>query len=151
MTTPKNTTGLKLDPKRKAVLVDALLNQNYKQVQGQLMVEAGDEATEGDGSIVDFDRFCCLGVATNVCALKGVVEWGKREVYGSQGDLPDPVLSWYLGHPASPEEVATWDSISETLIKFNDGGTTYNTSTGRYDRIGAKTFKFIANWIDKNL
>lgn len=160
MTTPKNMTGLKLDPKRKALWLDALRNQNYKQGQGQLLIEAGDlgdmdddfdyrdgVAFDSKGRPVakDYDRFCCLGVATNIAVEDGVCRWGSSPsstiVDPMGGDLPRPVLAWLLGRSPSSEECSAWEHISVMLIDFNDGNNSQK----------ARTFKFIANWIEKNL
>lgn len=147
MTTPKNTTPLRLDPKRKAKWVKALREDGYIQGPGQLLIEAGDRDAKG-GLDEDNDRFCCLGVAANVCAKKGIVKWEPNpyketpdSVHPFSGNLNSKVLGWLLGHKPTDVEEEQWDEVSEILIKFNDD------EPGK----GHKTFKGIASWIEKNL
>lgn len=79
---------------------------------------------QGQGSLLDGGRFCCLGVLADLAVEDGVGEWGERENYECDG-LPD------IG--SLPPAVQKWSGLRTNnpllgdahAITLNDGGVTF--------------------------
>lgn len=117
---------MKMPKKLKAKWLKALRSGEYGQAKGRL--------TDGKGG------FCCLGV------LQHVASGGKCEVW----DEPDakfmsaPTPKWYRENNILDMH---FSEIEGHLMKMNDG--VYNTYTST--RARGKSFKTIANYIEKNV
>ena len=113
---------MKMNPEIKQRWVDALQSGQYKKEKGGLGL------TNGEG-------FCCLGVLCNIHALETGNKW------------KNPKSPYYLHELASsfmPPQVKEWagfppnsHNIELKLAKMNDDEN--------------KSFKKIADWIEKNL
>lgn len=112
---------MKLTKKQKAKWLKALRSGEYKQTVGTLY----DEKTQG---------FCCLGVLQH-CLSGGMVEVSDFDEY-----LASPSRKWYEDNGIALNENRCTDEEAK-LVDMNDG------------LLGTKKrgFKFIANWIEKNV
>jgi len=117
----------KMSKKYKERWLKALRSGKYKKAVGQLRVDPAKFEEEES-------HFCCLGVLTDV--VKEEVD-GLSPRWGGDSDLPESVCK-LTGIPYDVEN----DSIQERLISMNDGCDNYKR---------ARSFKEIANWIEKNL
>ncbi len=94
------------------------------------------EYDQGKGKLFCDGKYCCLGVADEICGYSPSTE---------SGILPD--------HDKTPEILRKDSIVKSYLMSMNDG-TRIGRSSPLYDEIeyGVKySFDEIANWIEKNL
>ena len=113
-----------MNAKIKARWLKALRSGRYKQAKEQLRT----------GFQPGPYSYCCLGVLCDLARKSGIGEWDDGKFNGHAGDLPEVVVDW-AGLESSNPEVMTRAGI-DYLANLNDGG---------------RTFKQIANYIEKSL
>ena len=110
----------------------ALRSGEYKQGNGRLYTAPQYEGQD--------HNFCCLGVLENLYCLKKNLTFG----YGDNAYHSEKCGEW-AGFPPFIENQQGQrmmdNPVAATLVEMNDGGTPHN----------AKSFKQIANWIEKHL
>ena len=124
-----------MDSKTKKEWLKALRSGEYKQGDGALRKEVACHIAEEPDTE---ERFCCLGV---LCDLVEPNQWRRLNnewvngVSSDDGGMPRKDLLEELGLDRNINRSGRKNStIAEHLAHMNDGG---------------KTFKEIANWIEK--
>ena len=139
----KKVTHSKMKKSIKNKWVKALRSGDYIQGDAQLCNPPEDEETD------DY-TFCCLGVLENLYCLannESFTQWGDAvhsERCADWSGLPITIDS--TGDPYKDEENPT----IEKLTTMNDGTSLSMFSTDVLP-VKPKSFKQIANWIEKNL
>ncbi len=122
----------KMNPQKKKEWLRALRSGKYKQGQGQLC-SVGPRGGE---------KFCCLGVAIDVLCDTW---WVFREEKDSYDNTDSFLADGMVGMP-SPKMLKCICIDGETasrLAGMNDG------IPATWEK--PRTFKYIANWIERNL
>jgi hypothetical protein len=128
MVPEKLLAGEKMDPKAKALFIEALRSGRYPQTSHILC-----RRSVGTGQVIGF---CCLGVLGEVAKLAGVKvkirESGPIKTYdGSSTSPPSVVREWAGLTKMGP------GSATNRLMEMND--------------LEKKSFDLIADWVEVNL
>ena len=145
---------MKKVPKRK--WLEALRSGEYIQGKQQLVQTPSDYCWEEHPRKTrkteeEEYRFCCLGVLENLyCESKGI-EFPERN--WSMGSHTDEVAKWAGLANDSCEVHHSW-KIMKNKVAMKSGG--HYVTYGAYNYLSSmndkgKSFKQIANWIEKNL
>lgn len=128
-------TETKMNPEAKTAWLDALRSGEYEQGEGKLCRPAHSAMNRSDK-----DKFCCLGVLTDVAMKLGKVQLTTHEdesavTYvsqdGPQDDayLPDVVREWSGLQGYNPQVEYTYTALHggeatayEMLANLNDSG-----------------------------
>ncbi len=126
---------MKMNKKVKKLWVAALNSGNYKQCRGQL-----NDCIGG---------YCCLGVLCDLHAEETGQEWTAGGHYlTAVGHLPNSVIEWAgLDKGGGAVETHLQGTKYQCLTNMNDG----QRPTGGEGRGPRRSFKQIANWINKYL
>ena len=124
-----------MDTKTKNKWLKALRSGEYKQGSGALRETTTDTEVKGG------DQYCCLGVLCDIVEPKKWNRTGHRWKNGESenGGFPRGELMKKLGLTkpwTRNEDDEGNDDIAHKLASMNDDG---------------KSFKYIANWIEKRL
>lgn len=95
-------------------------------------LRSGEFKQQEEGYLKFNDKYCCLGVA---CVVSGVEPKQQRLLSRTS-----------KAHKNIPQMLKGFNKLTEKLSNMNDGVS--DTGLGFVKR---KTFKYIANWIEKNL
>lgn len=115
--------GSKMDTKIKKKWLKALRSGRYEQGQGQLKTPS--------------DKFCCLGV---LCDILDPDYWDSADYFVADGVLPEKFLEkadFNDGEPYEEHYTRDPEATQDQLITLND--------------VDQKSFKEIADWIEKHL
>jgi len=126
---------MKMNSKIKKLWLKALRSGKYEQGRGQLKTEE--------------DKFCCLGILCDIHSKETKTEWDR-----AFDGYDEPT---YLGHDdVLPQEVLDWAELDDDNPMVKDGNrkqhplATFNDGD-KYEEVNKRTFKQIANYIEKSL
>lgn len=135
-----NDLNKPMNPKVKALWLDALRSGEYKQGSGRLQTSDG--------------KFCCLGVLCDLAMKSGVIQPPKKKLaHAVHGEIVWFYGDWDYDFISVPTDVQRWAGLSDrnVLIRFSPDDGSEEIYLSDLNDSGEYTFDEIADLIEQYL